>query len=77
MFTCLCYLCAESFYLAIGSYYYLYTRSDWDHTKVYISMYQRAVRKFAEREKFDMEKVEALENYVADLESNLRLLNDD
>ena len=68
---------AESFYLAIGSYYFMYTRSDWDHTKVYITMYERAVRKFAQRENLDMDKVEALENYVANLESNLRLLHDD
>ena len=33
-------LLTEAFYLMVGSYYYLWSRSDWVYTSVYNSMMQ-------------------------------------
>lgn len=52
----------------VGSFYYLQTKSDWVYTSVYGNMLNRAKAKIVEAEGFDMDRVEALEEYVEQLE---------
>ena len=50
----------ETFYLMVGSYYFLWTKSDWDYTRVYKSFYERSIDKFTKKRGYDLEKEKAL-----------------
>ena len=52
----------------VGSYYYLATKGDWAYTSVYENMYNRAKRQLLEQQGFDMDRVEAMQEYVDQLE---------
>jgi len=45
----------------LGSYYFLWTKSDWDYTRVYRSFYERTINKFTKKRGYDIEKEQALE----------------
>ena len=57
-------MCAEAFYLMVGSYYYLATHSDWVYTSVYSNMQQRALKNYLRQDGFDEERLRAMEQYV-------------
>ena len=59
------YLDAEAFYMMVGSYYYLWSKSDWVYTSVYASMLNNKLDKLVASEGFDMDRVETMRNYVA------------
>ena len=58
----------QAFYMMVGSWYYMATRSDWAYTSVYGSLQERYYNKIADERKFSFEKVEALEEYVKTIE---------
>lgn len=56
-----------------GSYFYLWTKANWDYTQVYQSFYKRAINRFNKRRRdFDEEKEQALEQYIHKIEEHLR-----
>lgn len=59
----------QAWYMMLGSWYFMFFRSDWDYTSVYSSFLARNQRLIAEKENFSFEKVEALENYVSQIET--------
>lgn len=59
----------ETFYLMVGSYFYLWTRSNWEYTQMYGNIYQRAIARFTRGKGYDLEKEKALASYVAKLEA--------
>ena len=61
----------QAFYMMVGSWYYMATRSDWAYTSVYESLQQRYYNKMADERKFSFEKVEALEEYISTIEEQL------
>ena len=61
----------QAFYMMVGSWYYMATRSDWAYTSVYGSLQERYYNKIAAERKFSFEKVEALEEYVKTIEEQL------
>jgi len=48
----------------VGSYFYLWTKSNWDYTQVYMTLYNRAINRFITGKNFDIEKEQALKQYV-------------
>jgi len=52
----------------VGSFFYLATRSDWDYTTVYSTLQNRYLRKITQSEGFNMDKLDALKDYVERLE---------
>ena len=54
--------------MMIGSYFFLLKKTDWAYTGVYDMFYQQALQKMAKKQNFDLEKVEALRNYVTHME---------
>jgi hypothetical protein len=54
--------------MMIGSYFFLLKKTDWAYTGVYDMFYQQALQKIAKKQNFDLEKVEALRNYVTHME---------
>ena len=68
------YLWIESFYLMVGSFFYLATRSDWDYTTVYSTLQNRYLRKITQSEGFNMDKLTALQDYVERLEFQINVL---
>lgn len=67
-------LCVESFYLMVGSYYYLWSKSDWVYTSVFESMRQNKLAKLLQAEGFDMGRVETMRSYVTQLENQLQII---
>ena len=59
---------AETFYLMTGSYFYLWTKANWDYTQVYSSFYSRAISRFTKRRNYDLQKEQALREYVQKIE---------
>ena len=51
--------------MMVGSYYYLWSKSDWVYTSVYASMLNNKLDKLVASEGFDMDRVETMKNYVA------------
>ena len=68
------YLWIESFYLMVGSFFYLATRSDWDYTTVYSTLQNRYLRQITQSEGFNMDKLTALQDYVERLEFQINVL---
>ena len=61
----------ESFYLMIGSFYFMRYRSDWQYTSAYDFLQKRFLRKGAEQQGFDLGKKERLERLVKSIESEM------
>jgi hypothetical protein len=59
--------------MMVGSYFYLWTKSNWDYTQMYSSIYDRAIARFTRGKKYDVEKEKALEKYVEKIEAHLQL----
>ena len=58
----------------LGSYYYLGTKSDWVYTSVYENMFNRQKAKILASEGFDVERVDAMEEYVDKLEQSIEVV---
>ena len=57
----------------VGSYYFLWTKSDWEFTKIYGGFYERTIAKYTKARGYDIEKEKALEQYVAKIEAHLKM----
>jgi hypothetical protein len=66
---------SESFYMMVGSFFFMRYKSDWQYTSVYDCLYQRSLKRIAKKQNFDREQTEALRSYVKDLEVKLESLN--
>lgn len=67
----------SAFYLMVGSWYYLFTRSDFAYTSGYDYLFKRNLKSIASKREVNMNKAEALENYVDSLENKLLQLDVD
>jgi hypothetical protein len=46
--------------MMVGSYFYLWTKSNWDYTQMYSSIYERAIARFTRGKNYDVQKEKAL-----------------
>ena len=65
----------QSFYMMVGSFYFMRYKSDWAYTSVYDMLYQRNLHRTANKQDFDLKMTAALKEYVEDLESKLSVLD--
>ena len=56
--------------MMLGSYFYLFSKSDWVYTSVYNNMQMYSLKKIMAKETTEdyFERVEAMEMYIEDLE---------
>lgn len=59
----------QSFYLMVGSFFYLSVRSDWAYESIYHALQHRYTNSFARARGVDMEKAAVLKEYVERLEN--------
>ena len=59
--------------MMVGSWFYLYYKSDWVYTGVYNMLFELGLKKYALKEGVDLEKEEALHDHILHLERCLRL----
>ena len=50
----------QSFYMMVGSFYFMKFKSDWAYTSVYDMLYQRNLQKIAKKKDFDLKMTAAL-----------------
>lgn len=60
--------CVESFYMMVGSMFFLRYRGDWKYASVYENLYQRNLKNITEKEGVDLRQAQALEGYIHNLE---------
>jgi hypothetical protein len=56
----------------VGSFFFMRYKSDWAYTSVYDCLYKRNLQKIAKKEKFDLQKAKALQDYLEELERKLK-----
>ena len=61
----------------IGSWYFLAFRHDFEYTTAYQMLQRRNLKKILASENFSLEKYEALEKHVSDLERELSAIMGD
>lgn len=62
----------QAFYMMVGSWYFLLTRTDFCYTTAYQMLQDRSMHKLIHKEPdFSLEKLQALEEYVANLDRHL------
>lgn len=67
----------QSFYLMVGSLFYLGYRSDWEYTSIYKGLMHRYLKDIARKQKFDLEKTEVLKDYIERIEKQIGTLRND
>ena len=67
----------QAFYMMVGSFYYLGTKSDFSYTEAYPYLYNRYLKSVANKQGVDFEEVEVFEEYVDRLEDQFRVLGID
>ena len=65
----------SAFYLMVGSWYYLLTRSDFVYTSGYDYLFQKNLRSIAEKRNVNMKKADQLQSYVDSLENKVLQLD--
>ena len=65
----------QSFYMMLGSFYFMRFKSDWAYTSVYDMLYKRNLLSIAKKQNIDLAKSAALQEYVEGLENKLRILD--
>jgi hypothetical protein len=65
----------QSFYMMLGSFYFMRFKSDWAYTSVYDMLYKRNLLSIAKKQNIDLAKSAALQEYVESLENKLRILD--
>ena len=65
---------SEAFYMMVGSYYYLATKSDWDYSSIYEFFYNRYETSMCAAEGLDLEQLKELERYVERIEWQIKIL---
>ena len=55
-----------------SSFVFMRYKSDWAYTSVYDCLYKRNLQKIAKKEKFDLQKAKALQDYLEELERKLK-----
>lgn len=61
----------------VGSYYYLWSQSDWVYTSVYGDMRQRKLNKLLDVEGIDLDRIETMKSYVSQLQRQLQVIRGD
>ena len=61
----------------VGSYYYLWSQSDWVYTSVYGDMQQRKLNKLLDAEGIDLDRIENMKSYVSQLQRQLQVIRGD
>ena len=59
----------ESFYMMVGSMFFIRYRADWAYTGIYDMLYRRNLKKLARTRGVDLEKAETLRAHITNLES--------
>ncbi len=60
--------------MMVGSYFYLYTKRDFEVVSAKELFYKRKHAKLCKQKGFDVEKVAFLENYISELEKQIGVL---
>ena len=68
------FLFLEAFYMMVGSYYYLSTKSDWEYSSIYDFFHDRYETSICAAEGLDLEKVKELEKYVERIDWQISIL---
>jgi hypothetical protein len=63
-----------AFYAMIGSFYYVFYKSDFEARSAHSMFGERKYRKLLRKNKFDEKKIEFLENYCSTLREQLGIL---